>query len=88
MQRKVGAKELGQEGVACGVTVWNTLKGGGTEKRGEETKTFKRGDKLGQGVGGFKKGDWNSLRNYDPIKIFMSNSWLSSFWRNSQYAQG
>ena len=41
--------ELGQEGVAWGGTAWNTLKGGGTEKRGEETKIFKRGDKLGQG---------------------------------------
>ena len=41
---------LGQKGVAWG-TVWNTLKGGGTEKSGGETKIFKREHKLGQMVG-------------------------------------
>ena len=33
-----------------GGTVKNTLKGGGTEKKGGETK-FQKGGKLGQGVG-------------------------------------
>ena len=32
-------------------TVQNTLKEGGTEKRGGKTKILKRGSKLGQGVG-------------------------------------
>ena len=40
-----------------GGTVWNTLKGGRTEKRGGETKILKRGDKLGQGVGALKRGE-------------------------------
>ena len=47
-------------------TVKNTLKGGGTEKRGGEPKILKRrGDKLGQGVGALKRvGGWNPLTNY------------------------
>ena len=56
-----------------GVTVWNTLKGGGggTEKRGGETKILKRGW-AGQGVGALKRaGGWNPLTNYD-IKVFKS----------------
>ena len=32
---------LGQEGVAWGGELWNTLEGGGTEKRGGETKILK-----------------------------------------------
>ena len=32
------------------------LKSGGTEKRGGETKIFKKGGKLGQGVGALKRG--------------------------------
>ena len=36
--------------IRMGGTVWNTLKGGGTEKRGGETK----GQKVGQGVGALK----------------------------------
>ena len=39
-----------------GGTVKNTLKRGGTEKRGGETKILKRGEgKLDQGMGHFKK---------------------------------
>ena len=39
---------LGQEGcVRVWGTVWNTWEGGGTEKRGGETKILKRGGKLG-----------------------------------------
>ena len=34
--------------------VWITLKGGGTEKRGGETKVLKRVGKLGEGVGDLK----------------------------------
>ena len=38
-----------------GGTVWNTLKEGGTEKRGGATKILKRGGgKLGQGMGALK----------------------------------
>ena len=39
-----------------GGTVSNTLKGGGTGKRGGETKILKSGSKLGQGVGALKRG--------------------------------
>ena len=39
-----------------GGTVWNTLKGGGTKKKGGETKILKSGDKLGQGLGALKRG--------------------------------
>ena len=38
-------------------TVENTLKEGGTEKRGGETKILKKGGKLGQGVDALKKGE-------------------------------
>ena len=39
-----------------GGTVQNTLEGGGTEKRGGETKILKRGGgKLSQGVGALKR---------------------------------
>ena len=48
---------LGQDRVAWGWggAVWNTLKGGGTEKKGKGNKDFKKqggggGGKLGQGV--------------------------------------
>ena len=48
-----------------GGTVSNTLKGGGTGKRGGETKILRRGSKLGQGVGALKGGArtplWNML---------------------------
>ena len=50
-----------------GGTVWNTLKGGGTEKRGRETKILKRGQPGPRG--GYPKiGGWSPLANYD-IKI-------------------
>ena len=40
--------------MGVGATVWNTLKGGGTEKSGGETNILKRDDKLGMGA--LKKG--------------------------------
>ena len=48
---------LGQEGVAWGRTVWNSLKGGRKVKREGETKIFKKGaaGKLGEGVGALKR---------------------------------
>ena len=45
-------------------SVWNTLKRGGTEKRGGETKTLKRMGKLGQGLGALKRGGWNPCTNW------------------------
>ena len=49
-----------------GRTVWNTLEGDGTEKRGGETKLFKGGGgggcKLSQGVGALKRGTGTSFR--------------------------
>ena len=47
--------ELGQEGVSWGGTVWNTLKRGGTEKTGEETKILKGGGQAGSRGGCIKK---------------------------------
>ena len=44
------------------------LKRGWTRKVGKGNKDFKRGDKLGQGVGALKKGGgggWNPLTSYD-----------------------
>ena len=46
---------LGQKGVAWVGTVWNTLKGGETDKRGGETKILKRGQ--GESWGGCLKRD-------------------------------
>ena len=56
------------EGVGWSGTVWNTLKGGGAEKKGEETKVFKRRwGKLGQGVGALKgSGTGNPLEAMTP----------------------
>ena len=48
-----------------GGTVYNTLKGGETKKRGAETKILKRWGKLGQGVGPLKRGDSNPLTDYE-----------------------
>ena len=48
--------------VGGGGTVENTLKGGGTKKRGGETKILKRGIKLGQGVVALKGGAGTPLR--------------------------
>ena len=56
--RKVGWLDLGRRGLhEGGGTVQNTLKGGGTEKRGGETKNVTKGSKLGQGVGALKRGE-------------------------------
>ena len=49
-----------REEVECmrvGRTVWNVLKGGGTEKREGETKILRKwgGGNLGQGVGALKR---------------------------------
>ena len=54
-----------------GGTVQNTLEGGGTEKRGGETKILKRGGEMGQGVGDLKKGGsgtplWTMYKYYIP----------------------
>ena len=64
---KIGMSDKGRRGLhEGGGTVWNTLKGGETEKRGGETKILKRSRKLGQGVGTLKRemGAWNPLMNY------------------------
>ena len=37
-------------------TVWNNLKGSGTEKEGKKRFKKKEGGKLGQGVGAIKRG--------------------------------
>ena len=41
----------------------NTLKGSGTEKRGEETKIFKKGANLDQGMDALKR-DWLEPSRY------------------------
>ena len=46
-----------------GETGKNTLKGGGKEKKGEETKVLKRGQTGSKG-GCLKKRGWNPLTNY------------------------
>ena len=52
-----------------GGTMQNTLKGGATEKRGEETKILRRGGKLGQGVGALKRGSGTPLRTMSSVSI-------------------
>ena len=42
-------------------TVCNSSKGGETEKRGGNTKIFKKWGKLNQGLGALKRGSWNPL---------------------------
>ena len=49
-----------------GGTVWNRKKT--EQKRREENQRFKKGSKLGQGVGVLKRRGWNSLRNYAILK--------------------
>ena len=42
-------------------------------KRGEGNKDFKKGSKLGQGVGALKRGwgwGWNPLTNYEYVRSF------------------
>ena len=51
-----------------GGTVWNTLKGGGTEKRGSETKILKKGEEETRSRGErLKWRVWNPLMNYDLV---------------------
>ena len=67
MCKEVWCVGLGQKGLHDGErNRLNYLKGGGTEKRGRETKILKRGRKLGYGVGVFNVGwvGWNLLTNY------------------------
>ena len=52
-----------------GGTMQNTLTGGGTEKRGEETKILKRGGKLDQEVGALKRGSGTPLRTMSSVSI-------------------
>ena len=40
------------------------LKSGWKIKEGRANKDFKKGNKLGQGLGALKRGDWNPLTNY------------------------
>ena len=65
--RKVGwSIRAGGIWVRVGGTVCNTLKGGGTEKRGGDTKILKRGRQAGSRGGGALKrsGGWSPLTNY------------------------
>ena len=66
----VGRIKGGEGCVRVGETISNTLQGGGTEKRGGETKNFKRGDKLGQGVGALKGGGGAGTPLRTMVKIF------------------
>ena len=51
----------------------NTLKGGGTEKREEETKILRKGGKLDQGVGALKRySGWNPLKDYGSLSYILS----------------
>ena len=43
------------------------LKRGRNGKEGRGNKCFKKGGKLGQGVGVLKRGGWNPLRNYGQM---------------------
>ena len=52
-----------------GGTVENTLKGGGTEKNGGDTKILKRGFKLGQGVGALKRKAGTLLRTMTRVSF-------------------
>ena len=45
------------------------LKWGGTDRRGRGNKQFKKGGKLGQGVGTLKTGGRNALKNYAYIVV-------------------
>ena len=59
---------LGQEGDCLredGGTVLNALKRGGIEKRGGETKNYKKGQQARSRSGCLKKGGWNPLTNYE-----------------------
>ena len=69
MCKEVRCVRLGKErDCLCedGGTVWNTLKEGGIEKRGRETKILKRrgGGKLGQEVGPVKRNSWKPVTSY------------------------
>ena len=57
--------------MACGGNVWNTLKGGVTEKRGAETKIFKGGGGQAGSRGAYlKRGDaGNPLETMTPERL-------------------
>ena len=50
-----------------GGAIWNTLRGSGIEKSGEETKILKSGGKLGQSVGVLKRGEMKPSTNYGDL---------------------
>ena len=58
--------------VRVGETVYISLKGGGAQNRGGETKILKRGGKLSQGVGAFKRGGLEP-----PYKLWLNAVFLS-----------
>ena len=53
------------------------LKRGWNREEGRGNKDFKKGSKLGQGVGALKRGGWNPFANYD-LQIWY-------FYLSSQY---
>ena len=64
------------------------FKRGGTEKRGGETKIFKKGGKLGKGVGALKRGAGTSLWTMpmlDEIESkFMHKDKEGDLWREKK----
>ena len=57
------------------------LKRGWNKEERRGNKDFKKGVKLGQGVGGCleKKGDWNPLTNYDNTNYNLFKCWMYIF---------
>ena len=60
--------------VRVGETVWNTLKGGGTEKRGGEAKVLKKKVQVGSRDGYLKKEGGGGLE--PPYETMMFTSTL------------
>ena len=74
--------------VKVGGTVWNTLKGGGTEKRGGETKILKRG-KAGSRGGCFNIHFIHFPLIHEPVrkseKKYVLHITLSSVCKQTRY---
>ena len=69
--RKVGWSDYGRRGLhEGGGNCLKYLKRGWNRKEGRGNKEFKKGGKLGQGLGALKREGWNPLTNYGICQKF------------------
>ena len=82
MCKEIGVSDSGRRGFCQGGgTVWNTLKGGGTEKSGEEAKILKRSGQSGSRGGCLKEEGSGAGTSYE-LKLVYHSWYMKKFFTN------